>query len=137
MATKFVGVAKFKRRLAAIPERSKPAIRAAIAKSAEDIVTMMKRLVPVDQGDLRNSIGWRFGDAPKGSRVVGKTQGIDPDLTATIFAGDDLAFYAAMVEFGTVANKAQPYFFPAYHANKKAAKSRIKRAATKAAKETA
>ena len=55
-------------------------------------------------------------------------------MTITIYAGDDKAFYARFVEFGTVKMKAIPFFFPAYRTNKKRAKSRVRRAHTKAAK---
>jgi HK97 gp10 family phage protein len=95
---------------------------------------MMKRLVPVDKGDLRDSIGWTWGEVPAGAAQFFKSRGGDPDLTATIYAGDDKAFYARLVEFGTVKTGEHPYFFPSYHANKKRAKRRIKRAATEAAK---
>ena len=42
----------------------------AMAKAAQDIVDMMQRLVPVNSGDLRESIGFTFGAAPKYAQKV-------------------------------------------------------------------
>ena len=130
------GLKSLNQKLKKLPKAAEDAARAAIAKSADEIVAMMKRLVPVDQGRLRDSIGWAWGDAPKGRKAFGRTDG-PANLRATIYAGDNKAFYATMVEFGTMKMRAHPYFFPAYRANAKRAKSRIKRAITKSAKAAA
>lgn len=103
-------------------------------KSADEIVALAKRLCPVDQGDLRDSIGWTWGDAPEGSVVLASTKGAV--LRITIFAGNDEAFYARWVEHGTAAMAAHPFFFPAFRILKKRANNRTKRAVAKAVKET-
>jgi HK97 gp10 family phage protein len=59
------------------------------------------------------------------------------DLTATIYVGDDEAYYARWIEFGTQKMAAQPFFFVAYRALRKRSKSRIKRSQRKAAKKVA
>lgn len=150
MTAKILGLAKLKKKLDRLPVLAKAQIRAAMEKSADEIVAMMKNLVPVDSGDLRDSIGWTWGKAPKGSLAIAQAK--DPGgLTLTIYAGDKDAYYARFVEFGTVAHanggkfagtrnpgaKAQPFFYPAYRANRKRAKSRITRAINKAAKAVA
>ncbi len=133
MTVRIKGLDRLKRKLKRLPERAEAEIRKAIAASAQEIVEMAKRLVPVDQGDLRDSIGWTWGLAPEGSKILGSAKG-GAALTATIFAGNDEAFYARWVEFGTTKMTAQPFFFPSYRANRKRAVSRIKRAVSKAAK---
>lgn len=162
MAAKVFGLSKLQKKLKRLPDVAKAEIRKALEKSADEMVSMMKSLVPVDSGDLKRSIGWTWGKAPKGSISVASVTAanLGDQLTLTIYAGDDKAFYARWVEFGVVAQsagfkvtnasgrvrtsgrttngaKAQPFFFPSYRANKKRAKSRISRAINKSAKQVA
>lgn len=138
-ATRILGLAKLQKKMERMPKVAKARIREALEKAAEEIVQMMRRLVPVDEGALRDSIGWTWGKAPKGAMTLGKVaeSSMGGDLTITIYAGDDEAFHARWVEFGTQDMAAQPYFFPAYRANRKRAKSSVRRAINKAAKEVA
>lgn len=124
------------KKLAALPNVVKDEIRRALQASAEEVVALAKSLVPRDQGDLYDSIDWKWGaGTPVGTVALARRQ--LGDLSVTVFAGDDKAFYARFVEFGTVKMKAEPFFFPAYRAVRKRAKSRISRATTKAAKKVA
>jgi HK97 gp10 family phage protein len=143
---------------------ARTAIQDAMEKSAQEIVDMMKGLVVVRDGHLRDSIGWTWGKAPKGSLKVGAIMGgSSADLIITIYAGDAEAFYARWIEFGTSPHstakgggtkagkkslargggiqhpgtRAQPFFFVSYRANKKRAKSRITRAVNKAGRTVA
>lgn len=157
------GLSRIQQRMAMIPKRVREAVRPSIEKAADDIVAMAKALCPVDEGDLRDSIGWTWGTAPAGSMAL--AMGTGGDLTITIYAGNDEAFYARWVEFGTASGMvgrrvatdavgkrgrkrkgrkvyrnhpgttAQPFFFPAYRLGKKQAANRIKRAISKAVKE--
>ena len=88
---------------------------------AAEIVAEMKLLVPVDSGDLRDSIGWTWGDIPAGSFIIdeirsGKNAGQQyATLRIKIYAGSREAFYARFIEFGTRTGvSAQPFFFAAY-----------------------
>lgn len=119
-----------------MPQIAKDEIKKALETSADEIVSMAQRLVPVDKGDLRDSVGWTWGKAPKGAMTLGKVAeaSLAGDLTITIYAGNSEAFYSRFVEFGTQKMPAQPYFYPAYRASKKRAKSRVRRSITKAAK---
>lgn len=83
----------------------------AAAVSANEVAELAKRLVPIDDGVLRNSI------------VAKPGEGMAP--SARVEAGDGDAFYARWVEFGTAphtmsngtqhpGNKPQPFLFPAY-----------------------
>lgn len=142
MATKIQGLERLRRKLQKMPERIEEQIRLVMEKSANEIVAMAKSLVPVDSGALRDSIGWTWGDAPKGAITIAK--GKKGDLAITIYAGTRDkglgaadAFYARWVEFGTQKMTAQPYFYPSYRTNKKRVRGRITRAINKAVKEVA
>lgn len=149
------GVGELKKTIAALPKRVEASARTAMEKGAEELVAMMKRLCPVDDGDLRDSIGWTWGNAPAGSKVLAQSAPDERGLKITVYAGNEKAFYAAFVEFGTaphnvaagsgnksfagVANAhpgspAHPFFFPSYRSLRKRIKSRISREMKKAIK---
>lgn len=146
---------KLLKKMAAIPAAVRSAIKQALAEGADQITDEMRRLAPAQSGDLRRSIGSTFGhyvaDNANVRGVTSTAKGADPDLTVTIHAGDERAYYAAFVEFGTAphlngglysgtkhpGSKATPFFFPAYRANKRRVKARISRATRKAVKEVA
>ena len=168
-APSFVGLARLQRKLERLDRVALATIRSAMEQSADDIVRMAKSLVPVDSGALRESIGWTWGAPPRGSLTLGKVarSALGKQLTITIFAGDDDAFYARWVEFGTAPHlfgarvgvrdtdvnqhkthgrkayrthpgtKAHPYFYPSWRANKKPAKKNIRRAIRRAAQAVA
>lgn len=149
-------------RMRRIPATVRKRIEPALESAAEEMVRLMKSLCPVDAGDLRDSIAWKWGDAPDGSVPLGGVGDRDT-LRITVYAGDGDAFYARFVEFGSKAGvrgarsgvhgakqskalgrkayrthpgtKAQPFFFPAYRALKKKTENRIKRAISRAVKE--
>jgi HK97 gp10 family phage protein len=132
------GRARLERKLKSLSTSVKAPIRAAIAQGAEQIVAMAKNLVPEDTGALKESIGWTWGRAvPKGSIVLAATKRLGDELTATIYAGSNEAFYSRWIEFSTVNMPASPFFFPAWRANRKPAKNRIARAVRKAARAAA
>lgn len=137
---KIQGLDRFKRKLRRLPVVAREEMRKAIAQSADEIVALMRRLAPVDKGDLRDSIGWTWGAPPKGSSVLATTRRTavgKAGLVATIYAGGGDAFHARFVEFGTQHMPAQPFFYPAWRFGKKRARSRITRATNKAAKKVA
>ena len=129
------GVAAFKKKLTVtIPARVEAATRAAMEKSAEELVAMMKRLAPVDRGDLQMSISWTWGKAPDGAVVIAESSEDSRGLKITVYAGSKKAFYARWQEFGTSEMPANPFFFPSYRALRKRIKSRITREMKKAIK---
>lgn len=171
---KLTGLDKLQRRLFQLPKEAVKEIKIAMEKSANEIVALMKTLAPVGQysgikgsnnpGALRDSIGWTWGNAPKGTISLGTVRGGSnaKDLKITIFAGSKEAYYARWVEFGTRAHgidvknavtmgragvdfgkhvdhpgaKATPFFFPAYRAMRKRARTRIGSAVRKSIKNT-
>ncbi len=130
------GLKSFDRKMKALPKAVARHVHAAMERSANEIVALARQFVPVDEGDLRDSIGWTWGNVPSGS-VAFMHSGKFDNARITIFAGDKKAFYAAFVEFGTKATSAHPFFFPAYRFKKKRAKRRISRAIGKGFKEIA
>ena len=143
---KIIGMPKLLQKLKVIPKVAREEIRVELARQADDIVRMMKGLVPKESHALEKSIGWTWGGkVPKGAMAV--ATGGKGDLTITIYAGNSEAFYARWVEWGTRAHTAggkfagaqipaipaQPFFFPAWRASKKGAKRRVRNAAKKAA----
>lgn len=142
------GISDLNKKVAALPRRIERAAKDAMEKGADELVAMMKRLVPQDTGDLRDSIGWTWGNAPAGSRVIAQSDANERGLRITVYAGSKKAYYAAWVEFGTAphnvasgggnkshsgdvnghpGNRAQPFFFPSYRALRKRIQARIKR----------
>lgn len=140
------GAARVRRLLAQIPAKVQEAAQRSLEQSAEEIVQLMRRLAPRDSGALANSIGWTWGDAPAGSMTLGTVKGgkasgsIYGSMVITIYAGGKVAgadaFYARFQEFGTRKMRANPFFYPAYRANKKRVRSRLTRAIRKALNDT-
>lgn len=179
MVVKLTGLDRLNRKLQQLPPRAEREIRLAMEKGADEVVSLAKSLAPLgpasgvkssnNPGALRDSIGWVWGSkAPKGSVSLGSvTNGSgrrSGDLVITIFAGNDEAFYARWVEFGTRphiinaknapvmsrggvnfgrtvshpgASTANAFFFPAYRAMRKRIKSRISRAINKSVRDVA
>jgi HK97 gp10 family phage protein len=72
-------------------------------KAGEEVADIARRLVPVQTGKLRDSI--------RVTRLRG-----DPKLNIRVYAGSREkggAFYAHMVEYGTVKMRAKPFLRPA------------------------
>lgn len=139
---------RLKRKLIALKNETMPAVRPAMEQAANLITASMRALAPVEDGDLKASIGWSWGEAPKGSISFSHTIAGNK---ITIYAGNETAFYARFVEFGTAPHniakgggtkgfaksgrqavehpggRARPFFFPAYRMHKKEVKAMIAR----------
>ncbi|MGA6113360.1 HK97-gp10 family putative phage morphogenesis protein [Agrobacterium radiobacter] len=150
--TRILNLDRLNRKLAKLPAVAKQMIRQAMEAKANEIVAMMKNLVPVDDGTLRDSIGWTWGKAPKGSLTLASVQATgDNGMTLTIYAGNKEAFYARWVEFGTARHEngglfagsihpgttAQPFFFVSWRANKRRTVRAIRKASRDSAKKVA
>lgn len=138
------GLPRLKAKLERLRTQTASDVAPAMGRAAQLIVDMMKRQVPVHEGDLRDSIGWTFGDAPKGALTVASSR--VGTLRVTIFAGDEKAFYARYIEFGTAPHAqggkfagtehpgtpAQPFFFTSYRALRKEVKRMLRKAISEA-----
>jgi HK97 gp10 family phage protein len=116
------GLDRLKAKLAAMPQAAKQGIMPALNKKADELVAMQKRIVPVDDGDLRDSIE--------------KTEGRH-ELAITVWAGGPTAIHARWVEFGASKTTAKPFFYPSYRALRKRIRSSISYASKKAAQKVA
>jgi len=137
------GIGRLKRRLAAIPVAVKEAAAQTTLKQANIMASTMQTLVPVDSGDLRDSIEVTGPNQstppfsqPGGSMVV-------PALSAAVTAGNEEVRYPHLVEFGHKASgfnadgadvPAQPFFWPSVRLHRKKAQAAIKRGVATAVK---
>lgn len=151
--TTILGLAKLERKLKRLPKVAEAEIRAAMEAVADEIVRLARSLAPEDDGALRASIGWTWGAPPRGSITLGKVarSSLGKGLTITVYAGNSEAFYARWVEFGTAPHivgglfagsqhpgtRAQPFFYPAFRVNRRAAKAAIRKANRSAARKVA
>ena len=163
---KILGRDRLRKKLRALPVEIKKQINPTMEKGAQEIVDLAQHLVPVgDSRSLLNSIDWTWGEVPRGSIGVSPGLHANPaeqkeNLKITIYAGNELAYYARWVEFGTApsttgqkvtnpsgrsrkaarthpGSKAQPFFYSAYRALRKRVASAIKRAVKSAIKKVA
>lgn len=146
-----IGREALHRRMLRIPKNIERAARAEMEKHAARIVAHMRNLN--DQPAI--TIDWIWGGAPKGSLRLGGVGASADDLRITIYARAKTEKYpggfnaiARWWEFGTGPRfhrktkryvgriEASPYFFPAWRSGRGPAKRAIKRAITKAFKES-
>jgi HK97 gp10 family phage protein len=138
---------KLLRKLTIIPRAQKSEIQKAMGKKADEVTDMMRRLVPVlkkatrqrTPGALRDSIVWAWGPKIPRDQLKRGTQRAPEhdDLVLTIVAGNNRAFYARWVEFGTSRARARPFFFVSWRAHRTSVRRRMREAANKAAKRVA
>lgn len=135
---KIKGKDEFLRQIAALPDAIRSEVRKSLETSADEATDVMKRFAPVKTGKLRASIGYSFGEAPKGTintaAKAARAAKSEIGLAVTIYAGSSEAFYARFQEFGTQKMPANPFFYPAYRLTRKRAKSRLSRAIRNGAK---
>ncbi|NDW43660.1 HK97-gp10 family putative phage morphogenesis protein [Ruegeria sp. PrR005] len=124
-------------RLKAIPEAVVRDVRPALIKGAEEIAAAQRALVPVDEGDLKESIivtapGQTTPAYAKGGgkRTAGENQ-------ALVTAGNETVRHGHLQEFGTVKQEAQPFMRPGARLAMPKAKRRISRAIGQAIKKAA
>ncbi|WP_417794594.1 HK97-gp10 family putative phage morphogenesis protein [Terasakiella pusilla] len=125
----------------------------AMERAADELVRLMKSLVPVEEGDLRASIGWTWGAAPDGATASDSISSGEKKITIYAGVGLDIPAIARWVEFGTEPHsvakgggtkagksalakgggvphpgaKAHPYFWPAYRAKRKSIVSQMRK----------
>lgn len=167
MAKRPRGYERLMRQLKALPNSVRAEMADALAEESAKLAATIRRAAPVRLGDLRDSVGWCAGPPPE-VKTNGAFRISSSDFTRSgqalsaagllfsIFAGDDRAYYARFVEFGTspapagrskditgkrrnnlrphAGTRAQPFFYPTVRAWKKPSRSRVVRRANKAAK---
>jgi HK97 gp10 family phage protein len=126
---------RLQRRLDAVPQAVKDAVKPALERSGQELVGQMQNLAPEDSGDLKRSIVMTPGGSstpaysqPGGSMVVAEN-------AVAITAGNKDVRYPHLVEYGTTDTEAQPYFWPAFRLMRRRLQNRIKRSISKAVRE--
>lgn len=145
-----MGRARLERQIQALPKALRDLLKADMEKYAQQFVDKLKTVVPVDTGELRDSIGWTWGCAPKKSTALATAKSsLGSGLTITIYAGNESTLVksakgrrpylqkAWIVEFGTSKMPARPYFRPLWKLERRKIRSKMKRAATRAIKKVA
>jgi HK97 gp10 family phage protein len=149
---KITGLAELQvKLLKTIPDGARKAVQKAVVDAGQDMAELAYSLAPVDDGDLRKSIEVTGpgGMTPPYSQPGGSRQA--GELEAIVTVGNNKVRYAHLVEFGSSPHaaggrfagaqhpgtKAQPFFFPAYRAEKRRMQSKISRAINKAVKQAA
>jgi len=129
------GLAKFQRRMRAIPQAARTAVQPVLVREGGKVADTMRQLAPKDEGDLAESIEVTGpGQAtpaysqPGGSMVV-------PENAVAITVGNTDVRYPHLQEYGTTFHAAQPFFWPAVRLHRKRAAAAIKRAIGKAIRE--
>ena len=121
------GIDTLKRRLVdEIPADVRAALEAAMLESANAIVAGARLRVPVETGEVRDSI-----------RHHGVKEGKAGNLRISVTAGDRETQEASqgktyqvarLLEFGTMEMEPQPFLLPSYRANRRRAVTRMRRA---------
>jgi HK97 gp10 family phage protein len=127
-------------------------LRTALAKAGDEFVNTAQSLVPYDEGDLHDSIGWAWtkntqADASRSPAIVvfaggepGKV-GFFSRLRAFFGMGarrptGSGAYYVRFVEFGAPGKPKQPFFFPSYRLVRRKIRGQLSRAMTRAIKKS-
>lgn len=152
-----------KKKIEVLPNSVAMAVRQAMEEAAQTMVEKMQNLVPVDSGDLKDSIGWSWGSAPDRAMAITSLGGPEDksDMRIVIYAGSEKAYYAKWVEFGTKARApgkyhtegsnharnagahghrathARPFFWPTWRLEKKRIRARMARKINAAIKKLA
>ena len=149
---KIKGKDEFLLQLALLPQAIRDEVRKALTISARETVDLMERFAPDDpstsSGDLRSSIGYKFGsdaeESTKSNAANARLAKLNTGMAVTMYAGDQYTMVrgkngklyqnARLQEFGTADMPANPFFFPGYRFGKKRALPRLQRAINKGAK---
>jgi HK97 gp10 family phage protein len=116
---------RLKAKARALRAKVAASVTPAVIKAAEIIIATQKRYVPVDEGDLRDSIHWESAQSSENATKL------------LIMAGGASAPYARIIEFGRLNAPAFPFFFPGYRVERKRAKAIIAKAVRAAVRSAA
>ena len=133
------GLTRFNQRMEAIPKAVREAVKPALLTSGQELASAMAALAERsrDTGDLIDSIevtgpGERTPpySQPGGSTTV-------PENAVMVTVGNSDVRYPHLVEYGTKAAPAQPFFWPAFRLYRRRIQRRISRAISKAVRDAA
>jgi HK97 gp10 family phage protein len=122
------GIDRLQRLVDQIPKKVRAGLETAMTESAALIAAGARLRVPVETGELRDTI--HQTDVREGKRG---------GLYVAITAGERTKNNyntARIVEFGTMDTPAQPFLLPSYRANRKRAQRRMRKAIVDAIRKT-
>jgi HK97 gp10 family phage protein len=127
-------------------------LRSALAKAGDDFVDTAQSLVPYDDGDLHDSIGWAWtkntqADSSRSPAIVvfagGEPGKVGLFSRFRTFFGMGArrptgsgAYYVRFVEFGVPGKPKQPFFFPSYRLVRRKIRGQLSRAMGRAIKKS-
>jgi HK97 gp10 family phage protein len=107
-------------------------MRAALQVSAQELVAAQKSVVPVDDGDLRDSIRAEAGGHPLQIIIAAGGEA----TTRPVRNGADATYdYALAQEFGTSDQDPQPFFYSVWRLLRRRATGRVTRVGRKTIRE--
>jgi HK97 gp10 family phage protein len=128
------GLARFQRRMRAIPKAARDAVGPTLEKAAKTVTTNQKMLAPRDDGTLRNSI--KSAEGPSGLTRTIMAGGAATTRPVRSGSGAGVMYdYALAQEYGTKEMPANSFFWPGYRMVRAKVKASIKRAIGKAIRE--
>ena len=129
------GLSSFQRRMKAIPNAAREAVKPVLVKQGNVIAGSMRQLAPRDEGDLAGSVEVTGPgqstppySQPGGSMIV-------PENAVAITVGNSDVRYPHLQEHGTTFHPAQPFFWPSVRLHRKKVMAAIKRGIGKAIRE--
>lgn len=128
---------KLEQRLKAIPDAVVSDLHPALIKGAEEVAATMRALVPVDEGDLKESITVTEPGKTTPAYAEGGDKRTAGSNQALVTVGNKKVRHGHLQEFGTVKQEAQPFMRPGYRLALPKALRRIQRAVGKAVKKAA
>ncbi len=128
------GSAELEKRLAAIPAEVLRELRPALMKGVEEIADGMRVLVPVADGDLKDSIETTGPNETTPAYAVGGGKVTAGPNQAFVTVGNPDVRTGHLQEFGAAHHEAQPFMRPAFRLVKTRVTNRISRAIGRAIK---
>jgi hypothetical protein len=98
-------MAKLKSNLSAYADLAKEVVKISLEETGSGVTTIIRRLAPVDTGDLKRSYTWTMPDSE--SIIIGSNQ------FQGVYARGYPTYYAPDVEFG-YQHKPKPHFLPGW-----------------------
>lgn len=128
------GLKSFQDRLRNLPALVRDELGRGAVEAAEEVAGTIRRLAPVDEGDLAASVAVTGPGQPTPPHSQPGGSMTVPANAAAVTVGNSDVRYPHLVEFGTVRTAAQPFFFPGFRLAKAGAAKKIKAAMRRAIK---
>lgn len=135
MGARIQGRQRLERKIAALAPATRKEITAQLPVFARELITDQQMLVPVDEGDLAQSIRMEPGRTLLSVKVVaGGTERTRKEIRKGSGVYTDTAL---AMEFGNSRVSAQPFFFPPWRAHRKRIRRKIANSVRKVARNVA